>query len=135
MTSFSWLPLSERKNIVLPTIAVEPNEGQPYGGLYYSDYNHIVVVDYGDEKQMVATLAHEFRHACQRQLNQKACTSSSKSQATLPYELMINSYFNKHEHEMDALLFEYKHAKCELNDWWLNHLVSCKNLSLLDTSY
>lgn len=132
---FNWLPLSERKGIDIPTVSIESNTGQPYGGLYYIEYNHVVAVDYGNEKLLAATLAHEFRHACQNQLNQKNCRLGSTIAVGLPYELQINWYFNKYEHEMDALLFEHKHARNEQNDWWLKHLVSCKNLNLLDTSY
>ena len=132
---FNLLPLSERKSIVIPRVYIEPDTGQPYGGYYHNGANYIVVVDFGDEKLMASTLAHEFRHACQLQLNQISCAGGSFPNTKLPYELQINEYFNKYPHEMDALLFEYKHAKSELNEWWLKHLVSCKNLNLLDASY
>jgi len=43
---------------------------------------------------------------------------------SLTYEDMIVDYFNRSPAEMDALLFEHKYAKSEINDWWLNHLIN-----------
>lgn len=124
MSWFNWLPLSDRKNITVPTVYVEEFDNQPYGGYYQFDLKHpyIVVVDNPDYK-IDSVLAHEFRHHIQAELGQHRNLMGSHLRWDLSYEEMIRVYFRTHPSEMDALLYEHKLAKSELNDWWLNHLV------------
>ncbi len=131
---FNWLPLSDRKNIDMPILLIEEFKGQPYAGYYLAGTNTVGIVETSDERQLAATLAHEFKHVTQWQLNQNL-HNPTVIDTSIPYEKMIFSYFNNNLTEMEALLYEFKLAKSELNDWWLNHIVRCKNIDLLNFGY
>ena len=120
----SWIPLSHRKNITLPKVVFEENIDQPYGGYYIPGSNTLVAVQRDDERTE-STLAHEFRHHIQYELNLYPNTFVACN-FELSYENMIVEYFNSSKAEMDALLFEFKYAKSDINDWWLNHLLKQK---------
>ena len=124
MSWFNWLPLSDRKNISIPNVYIEEYSEQPYGGYYQGDSTHpyIVVVD-GPDTRIESVLAHEFRHHIQAELNQCYSPHGSSFRTDLPYEDSIRLFFRTQQFEMDALLYEHRYAKTELNDWWLNHLV------------
>jgi hypothetical protein len=118
MKELNWLPLSDRKNIRTIPVVFEENFGQEYGGYY--DGTKIVAVE---SETVAATLAHEFRHHIQRELNIRHSVDGSVWRSDLPYEEAITVYFRNQVHEFDALLYEYRVVKSELNDYWLNHLV------------
>ncbi len=123
--SFSWIPLSHRKNITLPKVIIEDYSNQEYGGVYYSSDQLIIALSQpneDDEKYLAATLTHEFRHHIQYSLGIKH-TKPTILNYSVPYEDMIKTYFRNSISEFDALLFEYKHARCSLNEWWLRELV------------
>ena len=129
MSWFNWLPLSDRKNIDIPRVYVEEYDNQFYGGYYQFDEknSYIVVVDRPDAV-IESVLAHEFRHHIQAVLNQHYYQSDATILSNdVPYEQMIRTYFRTQPNEFDALLYEHKYAKSELNDWWLNHLVKVEN--------
>ena len=121
MTWFNWLPLSDRKNITIPKVIVEPFSYQQYGG-YCEPAKSIIVVVEHPTTDIPAALAHEFRHHIQYELNQHRSSVSSVMLEDASYEDMIHHYFTTQPHEYDALLYEYKYAKSDLNDWWLNCL-------------
>jgi len=120
----SWIPLSHRKNITLPKVVVEPDVGQPYGGYYLPGSNTLVAVQQ-DKENLSSTFAHEYRHHIQYELNLYQ-NMAVELKFNLSYENMIVDFFNRSPAEMDALLFEHKYAKSEINDWWLNHLLNQK---------
>lgn len=114
--SFSWLPLSDRKNIVMPKLEIEDYKNEPYCGWYNSKTNTVGIL-FISEDQLVSTLAHEFRHCIQNQLNWwKQCKPNDPRLDTV-------TYFRTSVKEFDALLYEYKHAKCDNNHRWLKQLV------------
>lgn len=121
----TWIPLSQRKNISSIDVIIEPFDNQVYGGYYRPGSRKLVVVEkppWAWDDDFAATIAHEYRHHIQYELSLFK-RISSKIRTDLSYEKQIAWYFNTFPWEMDALLFEYKHAKSNTNDWWLNHLV------------
>ena len=127
MLSINWLPLSDRKNISTPKIHVEEFNNQNYGGYYWPGRATIVVVDWPNPC-LEAVLAHEYRHHIQFELNQLTCAKGSTLDSSGDYRRDIRKYFRTQRHEYDALCYEFKHAKCEQNNWWLNHLVNPRKL-------
>lgn len=123
---FNWLPLSDRKNLDMPAVIIEPWNGN-YGGYYeYDPYNPkqkpVICIVESDEKTMANVIAHEFRHHMQHMLNQRV-SAPTVLDFSLEYEPMITKYFRTSISELDALLYSIKLAKTEVTDWWLNELV------------
>jgi len=130
----NWLPLSDRKNITIPEIIIEEYSDQRYGGCYCpgNEFQSSLIVavlrhEY-NEKELVSRIAHEFRHHIQSELRQKRGTDQGKWARTLlnsqmKHEDMLRVYYRTQENELDALLYEHKHAKTECNDYILNHIV------------
>ena len=126
MSWFNWLPLSDRKNMDFPTVIVEPHTDQNYAGYYTRNEDgrpFIYIVEGPDCARIESTLAHEFRHHTQDVLNQHNSSVILPIDWDLPYEEMIRTYFRTQTHELDALLYEHKHARTRMNDWWLRALV------------
>ena len=117
--SVSWLPNSVTKGFGSPTIEWEPRSSK-YGGYYRRGTESIVVVEEYEENQ-ASTIAHEFRHYIQDRIGTMG--KIKPLDHSLSYTDMIKKYFRNSWHEYDALLFEYKHAKTDLNEWWLRKLV------------
>jgi hypothetical protein len=114
----SWLPNSVTKGFSSPKIVWEQPNNE-YGGYYELGTEEIIVVETEDAQ---CTIAHEFRHYTQHRKGQIAL-EGGELDLSIPYESMITKYFRSWWHEYDALLFEYKYAKTELNEWWLKKLV------------
>jgi len=112
----NWLPTSLKKSCVEPTLIFEPPSSK-YGGYYRDSDNLIVVVESED---VADTIAHEFCHHLQHELYD---WEAAELDFSLPYNQMITKYFRGCRMEFEALLFEYKYAKTDNNDWWLNKLV------------
>lgn len=120
MNDLLWLPNSLLKNIKIPKITYEEDKGQDYGG-YYTHGSNILVVVYNEEYN-ASTIAHEFCHHLQY-IEGRANHVQVSWETGDNYEASIKKYFSTCWWEMEALLFEYKYAKTELNNWWLNKLV------------
>ena len=121
-TDLSWLPNHLLKDITLPKIEFVPNSGE-YSGYYQHNSNTLFIVE-GIEN-IESTIAHEFKHYLQEKdgyLTKKPLNWAILENA-LGYESSINYYFTHDYCEYEALLFEYKYAKCYYNDWWLRKLV------------
>ncbi len=118
-----WLPNSLQKDIKKPIVIYEEYVNQNYGGYYTLKTNKLTVVvrESRTSNEIAATIAHEYCHYLQYVNNGNTLESIWKIIDT--YEESIKRYFSTYTHEMEALLFEYKYSKCELNDWWLNKLV------------
>lgn len=122
---FNWLPNSFLKGLVLPELYV--GDSGRYGGMYthISDkfpHGRIIInpVDREDSESFRASLAHEIRHAWQEQNGWEMVGSDWPGIiARIPYEKAIVKYFTTYAHEMDALQFEYKHAKYWGNEEWM----------------
>lgn len=123
----NWLPLSDRKNIDSVRLIFEPNVGQNYGGLYYSDSRTICVVESGCEKHVASTIAHEYRHHIQNQIRnvpKKVIVPRKSSYES--YATDIKWYFSNSISEYDALLYQNKVAKSDLSEYWLKHCLTLK---------
>ncbi len=120
--SINWLPLSDRKGLDQVKIVFEEPCGQFYGGYYEYDTKKIVVVHNTDIRYEASTIAHEYRHHIQAQLNTvKRVILVPKS--TGDHQQMIRWYFRSSPSEYDALLYQNKVAKSELSQEWLNWTV------------
>jgi len=124
--TFNWLPHSHIKGLPLPKVYLGQYNPQ-FSGVYYVDSNEIIVTEspnYPEEKYITAILVHEIRHAQQRYFNLvKWVKGGSKWEPELGYEKAITKYFRTQQHEFDALFYEHKYAKTDINDWWLKELV------------
>ncbi|MCP4437528.1 MAG: hypothetical protein GY810_01040 [Aureispira sp.] len=120
-SEFSWLPNSILKGVELPAIVYEELNNQNYGGYYTHGSKEIVVVT-GEEELIPSAIAHEFCHYLQYN---SGCImhGSDFSAEDTTYEKAIHNYFSYDSIEFSALLFEYKHAKNYINEWWLRKLV------------
>ena len=114
-----WLPNSFLKGLTIPDIYVEEEANQNYSGYYeFEDgIGHLVIVE---NEHYASTLAHELRHHWQRTVGN--LDQSSAWDPNLTYEDAIVKYFRTQSWEMDALLFEHKYAKDEINDYWIGLL-------------
>lgn len=122
MHELNFIPLSYRKNVVLPKVILEPDTNQPYGGYYDTETKIIVAVE---TSNIAATLAHEFRHFLQDYYGHTlAVVEISDSDVEFDnYNKFIRKYFRSSWSEMDALRFENKIAPSRANKFWLNGLV------------
>lgn len=126
--SVNWLPLSHRKNISQVKVIVEDDVGQSYGG-YYTPGSKILVAVYRSHGggSLEATIAHEYRHHIQYETNNISLKIVSFNTNTT-YEKAIRQYYRSSLSELDALVYEYKYAKSDLNEWWLKELVDDKGI-------
>lgn len=119
-SDLNWLPTSLFKGITYPKIIWEEFNNQNYSGYFEHETNLLTIVLYGEEL-IPSTIAHELCHyiqQCEGRLPSTDIDFNSEDN----YEQAIYNYFQV-SHEYEALLFEYKHSKSWLNDWWLNKLV------------
>ncbi len=125
MTSdINWMPISIRKNIDIPKIIWEPYNGS-YSGYYQQGTKNLVVVE-GDEDDTPATIAHEYCHYLQYTRGSKFGKLGSNGLDLFQkhsYNKAIRLYFRSMWWEMEALLFQEKHAPTELGKFWLKALV------------
>jgi hypothetical protein len=121
MNELSWLPNHLLKGITLPKIIYEDKKDQNYGG-YYSNNTLMIVAS---EDFIASTIAHEFKHYLQDLNNELPNTIASWNSydKKFGYEKGISNYFKYNKYEYEALLFEYKYAKTDINEWWLRKLV------------
>lgn len=114
------------KGLPLPKVYVGPLNPE-YAGAYYFLTNEIIISEnpyFPEEMYIRATLAHEIRHAQQRYFSLfKIPLHGSKWEPGLGYENAIAKYFRTQDYELDALLYEYKYSKTDVNEWWLKELV------------
>ena len=123
----NWLPNSMLKNIPTPEIYMVDDAN--YGGCYYhisSKYKRgrIIIVDIAET--IASTIAHEWRHCWQNHNNNLPEQGSSWEQHSKgkTYKKAIISYFKDQPFEMDALLFELKHAPNEYNLQWYEWILN-----------
>ena len=119
-SDLSWLPSIELLGLDLPTIVWETDIGQHYGGYYETGTNRIIIVE-GDEDLLPGTIAHEFKHY--QQFMTGKVIHSIEFKSDIEYEKSINEFFNKSWSEMDALIFQQKHASDWCSEWWLKKLI------------
>ena len=117
-TDINWLPNHLLKNIPDVKVIYEEDIGQSYGGYYEYGSNILTIVEGVNN---ASTIAHEFRHFLQD--DKGLLKDGSIWKVTGTYEESVHKYFWSYWWEMDALLFQYKYAKTEYTDWWLNKLV------------
>lgn len=124
--SINWLPLSHRKNISQVKVIIEDDIGQPYSG-YYAIGTKTLVAVYRNlgGGSLESTIAHEFRHHVQYETNNISLKVVSFN-TNITYEKAIRQYFRSSLSELDALIYEHKYAKSDLNEWWLKELVDDK---------
>jgi len=122
MHELNFIPLSYRKNVVMPKVILEPDVGQNYGGYYDTEEKNIVAVE---TTNIASTLAHEFRHFLQDYYGHTlAAIEISNSDVEYDnYNAFIRRYFRSSWSEMDALRFENKIAPSKVNKFWLKGLV------------
>jgi hypothetical protein len=128
VSEFSWLPNSLLKDIELPKIYWEVEADQYYGGYYNNENKYMVIVE--NENQYLSTIAHEFMHHLQNIQGRKIDNIfhfGKLSYRKMSYEDQIKKYFRTNPDEYEALLFENKMVKTDLNDWWLRRLVHEKD--------
>lgn len=118
-SDFSWLPHSLLKGISRPLPKIVYVHNDTASGWYDTTKNIIAICD---DYAVPSTIAHEFKHFLQY-LGPKKLTVLSWAKIKLPYEQSIRFYFRNSWSEMDALLFECKYAKNDVNYWWLKKLV------------
>jgi hypothetical protein len=99
------------------------SENSNYSG-YYSYGSQELVITEGE--LVASTIAHELRHYMQYQVYPDMPGSdwaTCYTEANYDYENAIQEYFLTQPTELDALIFEFKFAKTEINEWWLRKLV------------
>lgn len=100
----------------------EPHRGElEFDGKFYPGDKGIIVVSTNYPELIDSTITHEWRHHWQR-FNKGECPYWPW-QPLDDYEQSIRDYF-KVWHEWDALMFEYRFARNELNDYWVGLLQS-----------
>jgi hypothetical protein len=125
--TFTWLPNSIRKQVpYLPRVICDTGN---FGGYYYKPSKErplgeiAINPDYPDH--IKSALAHEFRHHWQvfnyGTTPRGVCWNKLSNK--FDYETAIFHYFSKIGEEMDALICEYKHAKNDVNEWWLKKIL------------
>lgn len=120
MHELNFLPLSYRKNVTLPTVIIEPKLQQLYGGYYDITTNTIVAVE---GEYIESALAHEFRHFLQHWYGKVIKVISIPETMQENYTQFIKYYFTNSWSERDALEFEHKFAKSDLNHYWLHGIM------------
>ena len=126
-TDISWVTLSLRKNIELPVVMYEQDNTEYHG--YYTNGTNVIVVASTDEEQIPSIIAHEFCHYLQWYNGNLNIGSDIDLFKRYSYNEAIRLYFRTQKHEMEALLFEYKHTKNYNNKFWLEGLVLPEELS------
>lgn len=122
---FSWLPSSLLKAVELPSIFfMDMDEIEVVCAGYYSPSEQLIAINVDeDEKDIPATIAHEFMHHLQLLRGDDFSAVVSRINDDVSYEEAISQYFNNDPKEYEALLFESKIEKTETNDFWLKKLV------------
>ena len=119
-SDLTWLPNSLFKDLPTPIIIFEESADQSYSGYYTWGTTEIVVVE--DEEMIPSTIAHELCHLIQYWTGKHIDETSFESTYD-NYEEQIHKYFTTSTSEYEALLFEYKYSKNDVNEWWLRKLV------------
>lgn len=118
-TDLNWLPLSLRKNIVLPKVVWEEKNDQPYGGFYEKGILTIV-----EDKYEASVIAHEFKHYLQDITVGIPCVPFNMELFRGDtYNKAIRLFFRTRPWEMEALLFQHKYAPEEYTEFWLHELI------------
>jgi len=120
MHELNFIPLSYRKNVVLPKVIIEPDAGQPYCGYYIAGVIVVVADSY-----LASNLAHEYRHYLQDYYGcvRRAVAVNYEDTSCENYNNFIRRYYRSSWSEMDALRFERKIAPSDLSKFWLEGLV------------
>ncbi len=116
----NWLPTSLFKGISYPEVIYEEDTYDNYGGYYTHGTNRLVIVE---DSTVASAIAHEFRHYLQYINGFLEGSKGSKWKIEGTYEDSIHKYFTTQPTEMDALLFQVKHANDWCSEWWLRKLV------------
>lgn len=131
-SDYRWLPNSFLKQIpFFPEIEF----GIPHincGGYYCSPSKTypkgLIFVNTDNEERIASTIAHELRHHWQQFNFVKDSISSGifygKYFHRVEYNEFIKMYFTKFKTEEDALRFEFKVAKEDINEYWLKGLLN-----------
>lgn len=136
----NWLPMSLRKGISTPRI-VYGDPGFPCGGVLYfrTEYRRVLdgidldtkegsVICIADpEQERPHTLTHEWRHHWQHESDWdlSAPWPYHHQETTEAYEREIRRYFRM-PYELDALLFQHRHAPDDISDYWLSLVMPVK---------
>jgi len=89
--------------------------------IHLKPYESYIMID-ENTPYLESTLAHELKHFEQK-FNKKWKMGSNYvnyGDSQEDYEASIKRYFYTYIHEKDALLFEYRHAKNETNEYWMD---------------
>lgn len=124
-SDLTWLPLSLRKNLVMPKVIFLDPEGHNYGGYYIPGGNSLHIVE-SDEDHVGSTIAHEFCHHVQYE-NGYEFESSLGVLKNLTekysYNRMIRLYFRTQPSEMEALIWQHKLSPSPVSEFWWKALV------------
>ena len=130
-TELSWLPNSLLKGINIPTVTIEEDCGQPYGGYYKHGTNNLIIV--ANDEDYPRIIAHELCHHIQREAGRRKDGDPSSiwrhTSSLSEYKKRISEYFSIYWWEYEALLFETKYYPSETNTWWLKKLVLEKDFT------
>lgn len=120
-SDISWLPLSCRKGLDTPKVIYEPTSDL-YGGYYEHGTKELVIV--ADNEDFASMIAHEYCHYAQYfEGKLKPCSDGLWMFEKYSYNKAIRLYFRTMWWEMEALLFQEKHAPSPSGQFWLHGLV------------
>jgi hypothetical protein len=115
----NWLPNSFLKG--LDSVKIDLVSEALGSGAYYHGQNLITITEDGDSIYTASTIAHEMRHHWQHtKFGSPKNYVTWKSLSPFSYEVAIVKFFTSNPIEMDALLFEYKIARTDLNTYWMD---------------
>lgn len=116
-----WLPNSFLKGLDRVNITITTEDH--CSGYYDSQRNLIAISEIVDDYDVGGTIAHELRHHWQySKFGPPKNYITWQSLQHLEYKEAIARYFLSNKIEMDALLFEYKVARGELNTYFMDIL-------------
>lgn len=121
-SDITWLPISLRKGVEVPAVKFVELNNQ-YGGYYTPGTKVLVIASDEEIDRTDSTIAHEYCHYLQYTKGLKKMGSNIDLFNKYCYNEAIRLYFRTQDFEMEALLFEYKHAPSEVNKFWLKALV------------
>ncbi len=124
-SDLTWLPLSLRKNLVIPKVVFHAPTGQDYVGYYNPGSNLLHVVE-NDEDCAGSTIAHEFCHHVQYERGHEFKDSYDVLKdltAKYSYNKMIILYFRTQPSEMEALIWQHRLAPTDVTEFWWKALV------------
>lgn len=116
---FTWVPLSLRKNIDLPSVTYK--NLTECAGYYTSGTKDLIIST--NCWYPKATIAHEFKHYIDYTNGVTLDGFGIHLFKKYSYNKAIRLYFRARNYELAALLFEYKYARTPLNEFWLKALV------------